>query len=449
MRRFPGTALALTLAVTSCEPVERVRERFFDGPTPRDRYAQMLEWAGLEGTALASDWKEAGERALRDAVTIRPPFAEEVWLAPEQAGALGYRVSARRGQRLTISVGLRSDSAALLFLDAFRVTDDSLAPWRHETSADSATRLLEFEPRRDADYVVRIQPELLRGGRFSIRIELDPTLAFPVEGGGSNDIGSGFGAPRDGGVRAHHGVDIFARRGTPALAATPARVSRIETTPIGGKVVWLRDERRSQSLYYAHLDSQYVSQGARVQPGDTVGFVGNTGNARTTPPHLHFGVYSRGPVDPRPFLIRPAGSLVPLTADTSRLGRWARTLRDRVRVAAAIDGGATALAELPRNTAFQVLAAGADWYRIALPDGRVGYVPAAATESADLPVEAAVLDAAGALLAIPSADADVIEELEAGTSLDVLGRFGEFLLVYRADGPPAWLPGLRAEPASN
>ncbi len=450
MRRVPAAVLGFALAAAAgCGPVERVRERLFDGPTSRDRYIQMLEWAGLENTALAADWLAAGERALPGAVPVRAPHAEEVWLAPEQAGALGYRVSARRGQRLAISAGLRSDSAALLFLDVFRVTDDSLTPYRREASADSAARVLLFEPRRDADYIVRIQPELLRGGRFSVRIELDPTLTFPVQGGRSNDIGSRFGAPRDGGVRDHHGVDIFARRGTPALAATAATVSRVELTPVGGKVVWLRDERRSQTLYYAHLDSQYVAPGARLEPGDTVGFVGNTGNARTTPPHLHFGVYSRGPVDPWPFIVRVRGSVPALTADTSRVGRWARTRRDRVRVKAALDVGSPSIVELPRNTAFRVLSAGGDWYRVALPDGRAGYVSASATEGADLPVDVAVPDGAGATLAVPTADAQVVEEFATGTALDVLGRFGEFLLVRRTGGPLAWLPPRPAEPPSD
>jgi murein DD-endopeptidase MepM/ murein hydrolase activator NlpD len=58
------------------------------------------------------------------------------------------------------------------------------------------------------------------------------------------------------------------------------------------------------STYYAHLDRQAVTPGQRVNAGDLVGWVGNTGNARTTPPHLHFGVYlaAAGAVDPLPFI---------------------------------------------------------------------------------------------------------------------------------------------------
>ena len=96
-------------------------------------------------------------------------------------------------------------------------------------------------------------------------------------------------------------TDLFAPRGTPVLAASAGRVRGVRETSRGGKVVWIRDPVREASLYYAHLDSQHVSDGQMVKRGDTVGFVGNTGNARGTPPQLHFGLYRRGPVDPYPF----------------------------------------------------------------------------------------------------------------------------------------------------
>ncbi len=54
--------------------------------------------------------------------------------------------------------------------------------------------------------------------------------------------------------------------------------------------------------YYAHLDGFAVESGDKVKKGEILGYVGNTGNAITTPPHLHFGIYAGGPVDPAPFL---------------------------------------------------------------------------------------------------------------------------------------------------
>ena len=84
------------------------------------------------------------------------------------------------------------------------------------------------------------------------------------------------------------------------------------TGGIGGKHVWLSSGMLGiggARYYYAHLDAFNVESGDSVSTGDVLGYVGNTGNARTTPPHLHFGIYtSFGPVDPAPFL-RPAPDL--------------------------------------------------------------------------------------------------------------------------------------------
>ena len=127
-------------------------------------------------------------------------------------------------------------------------------------------------------------------------------MTFPVQGGQSRGIGSPFGAERGGGLRRHRGVDLFAPRGTPVLAAADGRVWRVGWDPLGGRVIWQRDPKHGAWLYYAHLDRQLVRFGQRVSAGDVIGLVGNTGNARTTPPHLHFGVYAPGAIDPAPLL---------------------------------------------------------------------------------------------------------------------------------------------------
>ena len=181
-------------------------------------------------------------------------------------------------------------------------------------------------------------------------------LEFPVEGTGVGAIQSRFGAPRDGGRRGHAGVDIFAPRGTPVLAASAGRVRRVGVTNLGGKVVWVRDSVRNASIYYAHLDSQYVRDGQAVEAGDTVGFVGNTGNARTTPPHLHFGVYRRGEgaVDPYPFLAPPRGKLVRATADPAVLGAHVRPARNGVPLRAAPGSQTEVLRELDGHETVRV-----------------------------------------------------------------------------------------------
>lgn len=129
-----------------------------------------------------------------------------------------------------------------------------------------------------------------------------PTLVFPVAGLKAK-IGSFWGAVRDGGKRKHEGIDIFAAKNTPVVAVTDGIISAVGNGGIGGKTVWLRSTGSKYSYYYAHLDTQLVRRGQRVKKGQILGRVGNTGNARNTPPHLHFGVYtSRGAVDPLPYV---------------------------------------------------------------------------------------------------------------------------------------------------
>jgi murein DD-endopeptidase MepM/ murein hydrolase activator NlpD len=131
---------------------------------------------------------------------------------------------------------------------------------------------------------------------------ISKSLTFPVAGMKSN-IGSYWGARRDGGKRKHQGIDIFARRGTAVVAICDGVITLKDHTPIGGKTLWLDSEDHSWTAYYAHLDKQYVKEGQFVRKGQVIGTVGNTGNARTTPSHLHFGIYTnRGPVNPLPYV---------------------------------------------------------------------------------------------------------------------------------------------------
>ena len=129
------------------------------------------------------------------------------------------------------------------------------------------------------DYVLRVQPPLGATADFDVAIEASALLAFPVEGVDGSAIWSGFGAERDGGRRAHRGVDIFAARGTPVLAATDGWVTRVETTRVGGNVVWMQPLFGNMRVYYAHLHEQWVEPGDFVLAGQPLGAVGNTGNA--------------------------------------------------------------------------------------------------------------------------------------------------------------------------
>lgn len=433
--------ILLSLTALACDNLRKVAEELLDHRPPRQRYVDALNNAGLGDAALAVDWVAAGERALRDAPLVTSPHEEQGYLEPAEPSAIAFRVRVRRGQEVSLQLELPGDTATTLFLDAWTLDAESADAFDLVESADSGQRVLRLTPRREGEIIFRAQPELLRGGRFKATLRLAPTLAFPVRPGTERDIGSRFGAPRDAGARSHHGIDIFAERGTPVVAAAPGVVNRVNETEIGGKVVWLRDTF-GNSLYYAHLDSQAVSSGMQVNVGDTLGFVGNTGNARTTPPHLHFGVYRRGegPVDPYWFVHRPRGDVPRLLADTSRLGKWIRPASDRALLLAGPSIRSDTISPLRRHTAMRVLSAYGEFYRVRLPDGASGFVAARLTESAERAI--ATVPAGQTILARPDmthGPHDVVAVVAEDEKAGVVGRFGEFALVRTSRGLAGWV----------
>jgi murein DD-endopeptidase MepM/ murein hydrolase activator NlpD len=426
-------------AGTACNRVAELRERALPD-SPHERYADRLRSAGLETTALGSEWMRAAERALAGAQLVTLPAREVGYFAPGEAAAVGYRARVRQGQRLLVQVEASGGAPFLLFVDVFRATGDSARPLARVASADSGRGTLEAVAREDGEFLVRVQPELLRGGRYTVTLRAAASLAFPVEGRDSRAVQSFWGANRDGGRRRHEGIDIFAPRGTPVVAATAGSVAAVHTTAIGGNVVWLRDDAAPQSLYYAHLDRQLVSSGQRVRVGDTLGLVGNTGNARSTSPHLHFGVYRRGgPVDPFPFVDAPRGDPPRTTAALDALGEWRRVRLATTLRAAATDGAT--LAPLARYTPVRVLGAAGGSYRVGLPDGRlVGYVAAAQLEPLERAVARVAPRAPAPILDRPVATAAAMDSLRAGESRPSLGRFEGYAAVRTASGRLGWVP---------
>lgn len=135
-------------------------------------------------------------------------------------------------------------------------------------------------------------------------------LAFPVAGKKAS-IGDKWGASRDGGRRRHKGIDIFAKKGTPVVAIADGYIATKARFPVGGKVLWLKPSGEPWKAYYAHLDKWLVSEGQYVRKGQVIGTVGKTGNAKSTPPHLHFGIAkNNGWVNPMPY-IRHSSRVVP------------------------------------------------------------------------------------------------------------------------------------------
>jgi murein DD-endopeptidase MepM/ murein hydrolase activator NlpD len=113
-----------------------------------------------------------------------------------------------------------------------------------------------------------------------------------------------WGAARSGG-RTHQGTDIMAPSGAKELAYSDGVVVREHSNTLGGLVLYL-DGDDGNEYYYAHLSGYAVSNGTRVKAGQVISYVGNTGDARWTAPHLHFEVHPGGgtPVNPYPYVKR-------------------------------------------------------------------------------------------------------------------------------------------------
>lgn len=145
---------------------------------------------------------------------------------------------------------------------------------------------------------------------FAVQLSTRPapaSVAVPVAGVARRDLVDTWGGARSNGRR-HEGIDIFARRGTGVIAATDGLVARVGENSLGGLSVWVYGPGR-QRHYYAHLDryAENLSAGDRVAAGDVLGYVGNTGNAQGTPPHLHYGIYAMGgAINPYPLLRTPS-----------------------------------------------------------------------------------------------------------------------------------------------
>jgi len=424
--------LLLSLVIFSSCKEEKVPEPFYP-KNDHEAYEKALENANLLNTALGQEWLNSAEKALNSPEAIELPYEEAFYVDNKSALAMGYQFDAKRGQKIQISISEIAADSMKRFVDLFRIEENNIV---HIASADSTGQLLGFEPRKDARYVLRFQSELLRGGSFKITFENVPSLAFPVAGRTHHSIGSIWGDERDGGRRSHEGVDIFAPRGTPVVAPTEGIVKEADERGIGGKVVWLADSKRSQTLYFAHLNDWNVKKGDHVKVGDTLGFVGNTGNARTTPPHLHFGIYSRGAMNPIHHL-KPSGrQLKQVESDLDWLGLEMR-MKSRTKLYADLKFKKE-LEVIEKDQIAQVMAIDTDNCRVILPNGQIGYIKKRSLTKDLSPIIRLVADFDMALLFKPDLNS-FIGHITKNESLDVIGKSLDYLLVKTSSGKMGWI----------
>ena len=177
-------------------------------------------------------------------------------------------------------------------------------------------------PRRPAPAQTgeRAEPGLFDASKGLITVDdvarlRDRVLIVPVLGRYPADVADTFRAGRSGG-RQHDASDIMAPRGTVVVSADDGVIRRLSTNALGGITIYATDSDERFVYYYAHLEGYApdLVVGQRVRRGDVLGYVGTTGNAPPTAPHLHFQImrlldrdrlWEGVPIDPRPFLQLP------------------------------------------------------------------------------------------------------------------------------------------------
>lgn len=226
------------------------------------------------------------------------------------AQLLNVLMDARSYREFSIVVDLleavtSKDSEQLLNLSALK---DQASKVRSELEIKRAEqqRLVDQLKRRQAD----MQGSLAALGRQyeTVRAQLEDRksgFVFPVRAPYS--YVDTWGGARSGG-RKHQGVDIFAVRGTPVYAVVNGVIEQMAVNPLGGNKLWVRSPGDNWSYYYAHLNAYApgIQNGVRVKKGQVLGYVGTTGNAAGTPPHLHLQTQAPqgATVNPYPILKR-------------------------------------------------------------------------------------------------------------------------------------------------
>ncbi|HUH06899.1 MAG TPA: M23 family metallopeptidase [Egibacteraceae bacterium] len=253
-------------------------------------------------------------------------MAEAVLLSPDVAGAL-HRVAmidhvASRGAGQVNQAAKRAAYAVNLTNQHRIVTAGAAgAAQDRQRRADELSVLVQ----QGQDLLAQAQAQLTQTrGEARERIEEEERLAawraqmaqiaagaappVVVDGkvcpvGAPNGFIDSWGYPRSGG-RTHKGVDMFAAHGTPLYAVADGVIKRVFTNRLGGLSIDLIDSDGNR-YYYAHLSAAIASGGQHVRAGDVIGAVGNTGNARGTPPHLHWQFHPGNgpPVNPYPLAV--------------------------------------------------------------------------------------------------------------------------------------------------
>jgi peptidoglycan LD-endopeptidase LytH len=311
---------------------------------------------------------------LNNPLSIPSNYNESGRFSASNASATSLKVFIKRGQKLNVQLNKTSAPYYAVYMDLWKAADSATnSPLAHIIAADTANNYLEYIAEKDENLIVRYQSQISANGTYSVSIASNASFTFPIAASIKSYIGSFWGDGRDGGLRKHEGIDIFAPAKSPAVAVADGLITSVSENILGGKIIFLQPENRNYNVYYAHLHEQLVVPGQRVKAGEIIGLTGNTGNAKNTASHLHFGIYTfSGPIDPLAFvekkkevLAKELNTILPRMMVTSRATRVYTDL-----------SVLQPITTLVKNTSVHTEAITGNYYRVILPDGRKAFAEA-------------------------------------------------------------------------
>lgn len=355
--------LLITEILISCKQYRTTLTDIFIKPTDKELYLRYFE----SDSVFMANWNKAFQKAKQDTLNIVLPYQEQIRITDSTFMAINYSLKIEEGTTLQLHV-LPKGSTSKIFYSIYK-TENLDNPIK-EGSFDRELNTITITD--SGAFKIVLQPALTSEIQFNLTLQLQSNYKFPVTNVGNKAIQSFWGAPRDGGKRRHQGVDIFAKRGTPVIAVTNGYISYTGEKGLGGKQVWLRDGILGNSLYYAHLDSINSAIGYRVKQGDTLGFVGNTGNARTTAPHLHFGIYKgrQGAINPLEFIkVRE-----PLLTESEHSIAINHVIKGIANLRNGPDTSYPKKITLTKNDTIKVIGKSNNWFRVVYNDSISGFI---------------------------------------------------------------------------
>ncbi len=209
----------------SCSQLEKAED--FIAGLPEDEQYKKNENISDELFAI---WQDRKLQGLDESLEIELPYVELGAFKPRNFGIYSYETYLMPGEILQAEVQTDS-SKTLVFTEIFK-KDKTTGNFLKVKYGKPEEKMLHYEIKEKGLYKLIFQPEIEANTAFQISIQKTPAYLFPVSEGKNSDIGSYWGDIRDGGKRVHKGIDIFANKGTPVIAASDGRIKFILSAPL-------------------------------------------------------------------------------------------------------------------------------------------------------------------------------------------------------------------------